>query len=550
MFDSESAETSEVNRSEIDALIAASRRSGFLADPSRAIADLDRAIASTIDATQLGELTLARSLALQGSTDVEQAARDAAESVTYFREAGDTNRATFALACAAGMVHRTGDTATAINFAVDALVQLPSGELREIDLVRAANGLGLLFAQMSTFDLAISLSRRAFEGSETVLDPTARSIVAYTLGYCAVEGVRSGGLDDTIRAAYEHDLDTVIQWLTSEASDPLHRALIGSGLRAERALLRYLDSSPAVANATVATERSDLVASLVLLDQAERVYGQASPRLVAWHRLVTASVLRQVGQVERALTRLDASVPELIAIADEHRIVRALSERSVVRAIAGDLLGALDDAHDIARRTRSWQQNQGARLGAQIAHRAELERARMQLRRRADDLAKQASEDPVTGLATRRWLEMHLDELARSGGDDIGNEGVVVVLDLDRFKGINDRFGHQTGDVVLEKVGQAMKTMVRQNTPIARYGGEEFVLIVPGIDHETGMALAQRLRTTVADIDWSVVDPDLRVTISAGVAHGPLAGARELMRLADTALYEAKRAGRDRVVGL
>jgi diguanylate cyclase (GGDEF)-like protein len=136
-----------------------------------------------------------------------------------------------------------------------------------------------------------------------------------------------------------------------------------------------------------------------------------------------------------------------------------------------------------------------------------------------------------------------MDELARSDGD-----GTVIVLDLDRFKQVNDTFGHQAGDQVLGRVGDTMRSVVRGEDLVARFGGEEFVILMAGRDRATGAALAERIRAALSEVDWEPIASGLNVTISAGVAEGPLAGVRELLRLADTALYEAKRSGRDRVV--
>ena len=93
-----------------------------------------------------------------------------------------------------------------------------------------------------------------------------------------------------------------------------------------------------------------------------------------------------------------------------------------------------------------------------------------------------------------------------------------------------------------------MRSVVRDNDLVARFGGEEFVILMAGSDRATGEALAERIRAALSEVDWEPTASGLTVTISAGVAEGPLAGVRELLRLADTALYEAKRSGRDRVV--
>lgn len=510
---------------------------------------LNEALDATTEPLHKGQLLLARSLAQQGATDMMPAASDAQRSVPFLLEGGAPEAAAFATACAAGMIQRTGDTAGALDLAVEAMVMLPEGGLVDENSVRASNAMALLFLQISAFDLAISSARRAFEGAMQQPDSNTRSVVSFTLGISLIEAIRSGGQLDHTDEELDHDLTQAIEWLTSPEAGAMERALLGSGMRAERTLLRQLsDSDGSMVDGpqvTIATDRSELLASLILLERGASAYPESAPRLTAWHQLVTASVLRQLGEADRAEHLLTNSILQLKATTDEHRIVRALNERSIARTMNNNLLGALDDAREVGALTRQWQQRQGARLGAQIARRAELEQARSTLRRRADDLAKQASEDPVTGLATRRWLEMRLDELSRTD-----QMGTVVVLDLDRFKEVNDTFGHQTGDVVLAEVGRLLRKIVRAETPVARFGGEEFVILLPGTDGESGMALAERVRLAVNQFDWSGVASELTVTVSAGVAYGPLAGVRELLRLADTALYEAKRAGRDRVVGL
>lgn len=526
----------------IEELIIASRSAAFLDDPSNAVRELDEAISKATDPGHIGHLLLARGVAQQGASDIGPAASDSQASIKYLLESGDTSAAAFAMSCAAGMVQRTGDMAAALDLAVEAMVQLPEHELNDEYLVRAANGMALLFAQFSAFDLAIASSRRAFEGSMEQPDHNTRSIAAYTLGYCAVEAIRSGQIHDGRRLEFENDLSSAIDWLVSPGAGPMERAILGSGMRAEQVLLQHLGDDPN--STTVATERSSLLGALILLEQGSDAYPNTAPRLGAWHRLVTATVLRNLSEPERAEALLNQAVPGLVNTGDEHRIIRAFNERSTARTMTGDLLGALDDSREAARLSRYWQQYQGARLAVQISRRADLEQARSQLRRRADDLAKIASEDPVTGLATRRWLELQLDILTRSEG-----QGAVVVLDLDRFKMVNDTFGHQTGDVVLREVGQILRTVVRAKTPVARFGGEEFVVLLPGLDGAAGMALAERIRVAINRFDWASVAEGLHVTVSAGVAHGPLAGVRELVRLADTALYDAKRAGRNRVIG-
>ena len=153
--------------------------------------------------------------------------------------------------------------------------------------------------------------------------------------------------------------------------------------------------------------------------------------------------------------------------------------------------------------------------------------------------------DPLTGLANRRGLDQALrQEVARA--QRTGGDLVVAVVDLDRFKHVNDTRGHQAGDQVLVQVAGALSDGVREYDLAARLGGDEFVLVLPGCASEQAVAVAERLRRSIAR---SVTVAD-GVTATIGVAaygrHGT--DPEELVRAADHALYEGKREGRDRTV--
>jgi diguanylate cyclase (GGDEF)-like protein len=162
---------------------------------------------------------------------------------------------------------------------------------------------------------------------------------------------------------------------------------------------------------------------------------------------------------------------------------------------------------------------------------------------------RQALVDSLTGLANRRSLEETLRaELARAGR--FNDEVCLVLADLDDFKQVNDRFGHPVGDEVLKEFAQALRKTVRESDVAARWGGEEFALVLPGTDAAGGARLAERARTI---IESQVVQaPDgtkLNVTASFGVASFPEAHELgELVAAADSALYAAKREGKNRVV--
>ncbi|MCK9250056.1 MAG: diguanylate cyclase [Solirubrobacteraceae bacterium] len=169
---------------------------------------------------------------------------------------------------------------------------------------------------------------------------------------------------------------------------------------------------------------------------------------------------------------------------------------------------------------------------------------------RHEEAAREAHTDALTGLANRRRLDGLLDAAiadARASGGAVS----LLLLDLDHFKRVNDQHGHQTGDAVLREVGWALRSRLRDGDTAARFGGEEFAVLVPHGDPAGAHALAERLRSGVAEIRVPVEGHgDLAVTTSIGLAtvRGPSADASDLVRRADEALYAAKRAGRNRTI--
>jgi two-component system cell cycle response regulator len=161
---------------------------------------------------------------------------------------------------------------------------------------------------------------------------------------------------------------------------------------------------------------------------------------------------------------------------------------------------------------------------------------------------RQAFVDGLTGLANRRQAEDALaNELSRA--DRFGGPLSVVIGDLDDFKAVNDDHGHPVGDSVLREFARALERSVRDVDVAARWGGEEFLLVLPGTDADGAVRLAQRIREHLEDL--TLLTPEgvrVRVTASFGVAEAQ-ADSRlaELVAAADAALYEAKRAGKNRV---
>ncbi len=168
-----------------------------------------------------------------------------------------------------------------------------------------------------------------------------------------------------------------------------------------------------------------------------------------------------------------------------------------------------------------------------------------------EDLYRAAVHDPLTGLLNRRALDARLQQdfaYAQRHGPNL----VMVIIDLDHFKNVNDTWGHEAGDLVLKATAERIREQVRAEDLVARFGGEEFVLVMRGARPEDAVALTERIRERVAVAPVRVPGGTVPMTLSAGVAHAGEDGIHsyaELFSLADKRLYSAKGGGRNRVVG-
>lgn len=184
-----------------------------------------------------------------------------------------------------------------------------------------------------------------------------------------------------------------------------------------------------------------------------------------------------------------------------------------------------------------------------IAHLAENKRRLMvEIERRLqaeEQLRRLAAIDDLTGLHNRRYMVERAREmtaLARRHDQPVA----LITLDIDRFKQINDRHGHATGDEALISLGETLRGLLRVSDVPARYGGDEFVVLMPQTDLAAAAAVAERIRVAVQEGNGR---RPVKLSVSLGVAaaRGESARLEELMALADMALYAAKKEGRNRV---
>ena len=167
-----------------------------------------------------------------------------------------------------------------------------------------------------------------------------------------------------------------------------------------------------------------------------------------------------------------------------------------------------------------------------------------------DGLCELSLKDPLTGLGNRRHFravqERTIDGVARSGAP-----ALLLMLDIDHFKKVNDTHGHQAGDQVLQTIGKCVASCVRPMDTVARYGGEEFAVVLPNCHTSFGATVAERIRATIEALVIPISpNLSLKVTISVGGAYAPewVRSTAELWtERADVQLYRAKKEGRNRV---
>ncbi|MDI6100333.1 GGDEF domain-containing protein [Actinoplanes sp. NEAU-A12] len=288
----------------------------------------------------------------------------------------------------------------------------------------------------------------------------------------------------------------------------------GEAERAARAALAAYE--------TDATDESDAVAELTL---------------------TLATVQRHQGNLTAATESLEISRTLCDEVGLGLLAVRVQREAAELHAAKGDFeqaYRALDASVAAEKRLSSRQREAQARNQQAVFEVSEA-------RRLAETFRDQARRDALTGLSNRRFVDETLPPLlARAAAD--GTPVTAALLDLDHFKRINDTLSHEVGDRVLAEFARLLTRAAGGNGIAARFGGEEFLLVLTGLPRATATARMEHLRRAVADHDWAPITGDRRVTVSVGVTMaGPDSTAASLLSRADEALYEAKRAGRDRV---
>ncbi len=490
-------------------------------DVARSLADVLERL--PVAPAQRAGLLRVRAILAQRSGDLAAALRLANEGLVMVSTLGAEAApvATSLHNVAANVLTLVADPAGAIDHYLKALElqRLYGGERRRENSAILQSNIGLAYRELQQWADAENAFLQALE--ELQVSGYVRAIVLGNLGLVRAEHGRA-----------------------SEAIAPLRQALaLCEGLEHPRGIGTMHHNLGVALHAAGELDAAE-AAYLTALEVRARV-GEALDTLET--RIRYASLLVDMGGHAEA-EQLVLQVLESPASRDWHRR-RAEAHQVLFRSYRqrGDFERALHHHEAYHAACNAWNDDRGR-------HRAELLRARLHSeqvarereaeRAQLDELARLSRTDALTGVANRRRSDELLAAMLETG-----EPFAVALLDVDRFKAVNDTHSHAVGDTVLREVAGVIQRRLRAGDTVARFGGEEFVVYFPGAAVGPAQNACERLRVAIERHDWGRVAPGLAVTASLGVT-GARRGdpAEAVLGRADAALYVAKRSGRNRVV--
>jgi diguanylate cyclase (GGDEF)-like protein len=492
------------------------------------LAEIGRELGGVTAAGGRARLLMSRAHVLANQWRMAEVCEDARAAMELFEAAGEADLAIEAASW--GAVYAVGVGQLSLAWELAAKIVLALGSVTDDRLrMEITNQLGVFCYECLDFDRAVEQFEASLAAAEQTGDP---DLVPRPLFNIA----------ETLLLTYRQK-----QTAHLEASPDLLE-------RAEATVHRLLSEGTAEINRRFGSHRllAEVLCELGRVEEALRVlddFGQAAGAITAAAQrsslaLVEARCLRLSGQEDKGVARAKCAVQFAEVSGDDHELMLAFEELAACEEAAGDLVSALAHAKEVKARMWAVHQRQSRQLVQGVWHHVDLVRDRSNLQAQAAEASRSAEEDELTGLGNRRLLERFLGQVS-AGPRDVG----FMMVDVDFFKDINDKLGHQVGDAVLRQLGRLLSGQVRAGQVAIRYGGDEFVLALPGIDPGVARRFAERLRLRVLEHDWGTIAPALGVTVSIGVAWGPAADWRAVMAGADASLYAAKQRGRNTVVG-
>ncbi|HEX5725029.1 MAG TPA: diguanylate cyclase [Longimicrobiaceae bacterium] len=475
------------------------------------------------------------------------------EALRIQRDAGDAAGEADSLNHLGNVYYNLGDYARALE-SYGASLRLKEALGDALGVSQCVNNLGNIHGRLGEYAQALERHLRALELKREVGDRVGEGIALINVGASHEALGDLGRALEWYGAALEHARALEDRRCESDVLRSLgdvHRRL-GDLPRAYEHYAASLETSRAGRVPSVEVEALIGVGeTLTALGEGARA---VEPLREALARAEEAGTRRLVYEAHRALADAHAAMGYHRAALEHFRAFHAVedevfSQESDRRIQAIRVQAEVERSHREAELLR--EKNAELTEANDALRRADEEKALLlwQLRLQAEELERQTKEDALTGLYNRRHLDAQLAlelERARRFGRDL----TVVMADLDRFKQVNDRFSHAVGDAVLRAVGRLLREHTRAVDVVGRYGGEEFVLLLVETPPEKAAGVCEKLRALIANHDWAEVHPELRVTISMGLAGlRELETPEQLLAAADARLYQAKRTGRNRVCG-
>ena len=295
-------------------------------------------------------------------------------------------------------------------------------------------------------------------------------------------------------------------------------------------------------------------ASILIIEDDVKTSSLWSRVLAANYNCITAK------SGEEGLKAMDKEIPDLVLLdlllPDMHGLdlLKRVKKNPVMEEISVIIVSSINDLEtrvkgiDLGSDDYLVKPVNALEMLARVRAAIRKTKARQKLKETLNDVFKLSITDSLTGLYNRQYFNSYLEKLMASSRRHSRIFSLLFV-DIDRFKTINDQYGHLCGDNVLKSIAEIFEDNLRASDVIARFGGEEFVILLSDTDLKGGEALAEKLRTDVEAFGFEGLD-NSKITVSIGVSESTDVDGSitDIVKRADEALYKAKESGRNRVV--